>query len=366
MTFCEELVEARCRHFGSCGGCTAQTIPYDQQLERKEEMIRQLFPDQPIERIIGCEDEWQWRNKMEFSFSQAKSGERFLGLMMRGKRGRVVTLEECQITQPWFVETLQRVYDWWEQSGLDAYFPPGDRGLLRTLMLREGVNTGQKMAVLTIANDGSALGFAEAIGDFDSVILRRQFTQKGVPTRFEEEVLRGNPYIEESLGEYRFRIRPSTFFQPNSVQAEVLYNKIAELVEGETLLDLYCGTGSIGILCSKLVKRVIGLEIVPGAQENIDLNGIDNMEVRVGDCEKEPFPEADIVIVDPPRAGLGPKAIQKLLEGGFKKIVYVSCNPKSQARDIAKLEGYHLSWMQPLDQFPQTPHVENIALLELL
>ena len=366
MTFCEELVEARCRHFGSCGGCTSQMIPYDLQLERKEELIRHLFPDQPIQRIIGCEEEWHWRNKMEFSFSQTKAGERFLGLMMRGQRGRVVLLEECHITNPWFIEILKRVYAWWEKSGLEAYFPPADRGLLRTLTLREGVNTGQKMAILTIAGDHEVPGFGEIVADLDSVILRRQITKKGVPTSFEEEVLSGNPYIEEELGSYRFRIRSSTFFQPNSIQAERLYNKIAELVEGETLLDLYCGTGSIGIFCSKLVKKVIGVEIVPGAQENIELNRIENMEVRIGDVEKEPFPEADCVIVDPPRAGLGPKAIQKLLQGKFKKIIYVSCNPKSQAKDIAQLEGYRLSLLQPVDQFPQTPHIENIALLELL
>ena len=356
--FCGEMVEAKCRHFGVCGGCRTQNVSYDDQLEMKEELVRSLFPDHSIERIFGCEDHWQWRNKMEFSFSQNKAGDRFLGLMMRGKRGRVVTLEECHLTNPWFVEVLQEVYQWWEESGLDAYFPPADRGTLRTLMLREGVNTGQKMAVLTTSGEDVDFDL-----DLDSVIVRRQIAQKGVPTRFEQRVVRGNPYIEEQLEDFRFRIYPSTFFQPNTVQSEVIYGKIAEHVEGEVLLDLYCGTGSIGIFCSHLVKKVIGIEVVPGALENVELNGISNMEVKIGDVEKEPFPEADCVIVDPPRAGLGPKTIEKLIEGGFKKIIYVSCNPKSQARDIAKLTGYEISLLQPIDQFPHTPHVENIAVL---
>ncbi|MCH9610716.1 MAG: 23S rRNA (uracil-C(5))-methyltransferase RlmCD [Chlamydiales bacterium] len=359
MTFCDELTTARCQHFGSCGGCTLQKVSYDFQLEQKEEMIRNLFPDCSIEPILGCEDEWGWRNKMEFSFSQDKAGERFLGLMMRKKRGRVVTLEECHITQPWFIETLQEVYDWWGSHDIEAYFPPADRGQLRTLMLREGVNTGQKMAVLTVAGHDPIPDFDL---DLDSVILRRQIIQKGVPTRFEEELISGTPYIEELLGDYRFRIYPSTFFQPNTVQAQRLYDKIAELVEGDTLLDLYCGTGSIGIFCSSLVKRVIGMEIVPGAQENIDLNGVQNMEVQIADVEKqEELPDADCVIVDPPRAGLG-KAVEKLQK--FKRIIYVSCNPRSQARDIAKFDSHQVTFLQPVDQFPQTPHVENIALLE--
>lgn len=361
MTFCEELRAARCTHFGSCGGCRLQTISYDQQLESKEALIRELFPDHVVEPILGCQEEWQWRNKMEFSFSQAKSGERFLGLMMRGKRGRVVTLEECHLTNSWFIKTLQEVYAWWAASGLDAYFPPGDRGVLRTLMLREGVNTGQRMAVLTV-NGTSEIPSLDL--DLDSVIIRRQFAQKGVPTRFEEEVIRGKPYIEEKLGELRFKLYSSTFFQPNTVQAERLYSIIADLVEGETLLDLYCGTGSIGLFCAHLVKRVIGLEIVPGAAENVELNGVADMEVRIGDAEKEPFPEADCVVVDPPRAGLGPKVIEKLRK--FKRIIYVSCNPKSQARDIERLDSHKIIFLQPVDQFPQTPHVENIALLERL
>ena len=359
VIFCEEQVEARCKHFGCCGGCNQQTISYDNQLERKQQLINELFPDHPVEPIIGCENEWQWRNKMEFSFSQDKSGQRFLGLMMRGKRGRVVTLDECHIVNPWFIEVLTQVYDWWEKSGLNAYFPPQDRGELRTLMLREGINTGQKMAVLTVANNAQ---IPHLPLELDSVILRRQITQKKVPTRFEEEVIFGNPYIEEKLGKYRFRLYPSTFFQPNTLQAERLYSHIADLIEGKTLLDLYCGTGSIGIFCSSLVEKVIGIELVPGAEENVKLNGIGNMEVRVGDVERETLPEADCVIVDPPRAGLGPRMIEKLR--GFKKIIYVSCNPKSQARDIEALDSHKVIFLQPIDQFPQTAHIENIALLQ--
>ncbi|MCP5469762.1 MAG: 23S rRNA (uracil(1939)-C(5))-methyltransferase RlmD [Chlamydiales bacterium] len=363
MTFCEDLIEARCRHFGTCGGCKMQNVPYDQQIERKEEMVRALFPDHTVHSIIGCDDAWEWRNKMEYTFSQTKAGERYLGLMMRGKR-RVVQLEECHLTPSWFVETLQAVYAWWEESGLDAYFPPADLGCLRTLTLRDGA---QQMAVLTISGfleHDQKQSLVETLSHLDSVILRRQVIQKKVPTRFEEEVLWGTPYILAELDKFLFRIRPDTFFQPNTAQAEVLYGLIRDEVEGEVLLDLYCGSGSIGIFCASKVKRVIGVEVVPGAEENIKLNGISNMEVQIGTVESlaESLPHADTVVVDPPRAGLGPKVVKWLNEQKFKKVIYVSCNPKSQAKDIASLE-YSVESLQPVDQFPHTPHVENIALL---
>ena len=358
-----------CKHFGVCGGCKFQNVEYDQQLEMKEEMVRQLFGD--VRPIIGCKSEWRWRNKMEFSFSQNKAGDRFLGLMMRNKRGRVVTLDECLLTSEWFVQTLQDVYAWWEESGLEAYFPPGNRGELRTLMLREGIHTGEKMAVLGVMGDAEIEGFADAVGDIESVMIRRQYAQKGVPTRFTEEVVSGRDHIYEQLFDYRFKVRAGSFFQPNTVQAEVLYETaLEELEEVDLLLDLYCGAGSIGIVASKKAKRVVGVEIVPeaaeAARENSALNGV-NMEVIEGDVESSlgELKGADCVILDPPRAGLTDKCIQNVLELGAKKILYISCNPKSQKKNIDKMEDYEVEWVQPVDQFPHTPHIENIVCLAL-
>lgn len=356
-----------CKHFGICGGCKFQHVEYEQQTEMKEEMVRELFGQ--ARSILRCKSPWHWRNKMEFSFSQNKAKDRFLGLMMRGKRGRVVTLEECLLTSDWFVQTLQNVYAWWEGSGLEAYFPPADRGVLRTLTLREGVQTGEKMAVLGVMGDAKIEGFAEAVGEIDSVIVRRQYSQKGVPTRFEEEVVYGTDCIHEKLLDYTFKVRAGSFFQPNTLQAEVLYEAaLQDLEEVDVLFDLYCGTGTIGIVASKKAKRVVGIELVKeaveAARENVSLNDV-RMEVIEGDVEKslEGLPKPDCVILDPPRAGLTKKGVDGVLGLGAKKIIYISCNPSSQKKNIEQMEGYRIEWVQPVDQFPHTPHIENIVCL---
>lgn len=357
-----------CKHFGVCGGCKFQNVEYDQQTEMKEEIVRQLFGN--VRPIIGCKSEWKWRNKMEFSFSQNNAGERFLGLMMKGKRGRVVTIDECLLTSDWFVQTLQDVYAWWEESDLEAYSSLENRGELITLMLKEGIHTGEKMAVLGVMGDASIEGFAEAIGDFESVIIKRQYAQKGAPTSFFEQVISGVDHIHEQLLDYRFKMKAGSFFQPNTVQTKVVCESVLEELEGvDLLLDLYCGEGTIGIVASQKVKRVVGIEIIPeaveAARENIALNGV-NMEVIEGDVESSlgNVGEADCIILEPPRGGLTDKCITKVLGLGVKKIIYISCNPKSQKKNIDKMEGYEIDWVQPVDQFPHTAHIENIVCLQ--
>ncbi len=379
---CEEAVEPRCSHFRICGGCRFQHVAYDEQLAQKREFIRTCF-GRSVEKVLPCEPPWRYRNKMEFSFSQARSGEKFLGLMK--SRGRVENLTECHLTHPWFAEALCAVREWWQDTPLNAYYPPLNQGALRTLTLREGTHTGEKMAVLTISEEPIEerylVDFAETLPHIDALILRRQIIQKKTPTRFEEQVLRGKDHIHELLHDaegrtYRFRIKAASFFQPNTLQAEVVYNQaiaLAELRRQDEILDLYCGTGSLGIFTAPHVARVVGIEIIQEAVEdahvNMDINGISNMQVLAGDVgvslEKIAF-QPSTVIVDPPRVGLGPTAISHLLRLNPKKIVYVSCNPVSQAADCASLLGYELVCLQPVDQFPHTPHVENIALLRRL
>ncbi len=338
--------EVRCSHFGTCGGCRFQNVPYDEQLEQKELMVRELF--EQTSPIIGCANPWNWRNKMEFSFSQNKAGERFLGLMMRAKRGRVVNLTECHLTNPWFIETLQNVYHWWEQSGANAYFPPANVGSLRTLTVREGIQTGERMVMLTISGDDpldpeQIEGFKEAVGEIDSCILRTQYIARKTPTRFEQLLLTGKDHIEELLHDeegkpYRFKIRAASFFQPNTLQAEILYQKALELIPEGRIFDLYCGTGSIGIFAAQRATEVIGIELNPeavsDARENIALNGVTNMEILEGDVEKllGGLPQPDCVVLDPPRAGLSKKALDQLQNYCPQKIIYISCNPNSQKR----------------------------------
>lgn len=369
---------ALCPHFGICGGCSSQDVPYSEQLIQKEAFISSLF-SHPIDPIIPCTPPWHYRNKMEFSFSQAKSGEKFLGLMR--KRGRVENLSTCYLTNPWFSETLIRVRAWFETSGLSAYHPRANKGTLRTLTLREGIYTKERMVVLTLAeplNEELQHAFVECVEACDTILLRHQIIAKKTPTRFEEKILTGSGVIHEKIHDVRgnsfiFRIRPASFFQPNTRQAEVLYRlalECAELTSEETLFDLYCGTGTLGIFASHSVKCVKGIEIVPeavdDAKANIALNHISNMEVKVGDVGKiEGEDSPSTVIVDPPRPGLSPSAISYLIGLNAKKIVYISCNPVTQASNCQQLEsaGYRIERIIPVDQFPHTPHVENIAFL---
>lgn len=377
---CEEAIEPACQHFKKCGGCKYQHIPYDEQLEQKRAFVRSLF-DQEVDPIVACDHPWHYRNKMEFSFSQDKKGNKFLGLF--AKRGRVENLEQCELTSSWFIEVLENVRSWWEDTEVTAYHPPKDMGSLRTLTLREGIYTGEKMVVLTVSghpdfalSEEDLTEFTDAVGEADSILLRTQYIAKKTPTRFEERVLKGKATITEKMHDaegqpYTFRIRAASFFQPNTKQAETLYQlalECADLHPDEIVYDLYCGTGTLGIFASKHVKKVVGIELVSDAVEdaqvNLACNDVTNMDVLCGDVGKMTLQEKPTtIIVDPPRAGLSAEAIKHLLDLAPEKIVYVSCNPVSQATNCEQLEGYVVERLIPVDQFPHTPHVENIALL---
>lgn len=376
-------MENFCPHFTLCGGCSSQDIIYSQQLKNKEAYIKSLFTC-TINPIVASPLPYKYRNKMEFSFSQDKSGNKFLGLLR--KRGRVENIHNCFLVDDWFVETLDRVRNWWSSTDLLAYYHPKDYGSLRTLIMRESCRTKEKMIVLTVSgncdfslNEKEIKGFINAVGDVDSLILRKQIIKKGKPTYFEEELLSGKKIIYEKMydsdnKEYTFQIRAASFFQPNTLQSEAIYRHvvdIANLCDEDTLLDLYCGIGTLGIFCSRFVNSVTGVEIVPeaveDAKENLKLNNIKNMQLF--ECDVANFSlnnKPRVVIVDPPRPGLQPSVINFLLQLGPEKIIYVSCNPASQARDCQFFEsgGYYLQQATPFDQFPHTPHIENVVLLQ--
>ncbi len=406
----EETIDAsplreppRCTHFGACGGCRWQHMSYAEQLAIKERWLLRHFESflagVKISPIIPCDPPWQYRNKMEFSFSQDAKGEKYLGLM-QGGRQKVVTLTECHLTRPWFVETLQAVRGWWIESGLDAYRPYSDSGSLRNLTLREGTRTGDRMAVLTVSgNPDYALTrealdtFKAAVGPNVSLFLRVQQIAKGRPTQFFEMHLAGSDHIKEIL-QVRLKfyeapillncnISPTAFFQPNTLQAEKLYSMALQMIpfnEKSVVCDLFCGTGTLGLAVARRVKEVIGVELSPesalDARENAKRNRIENIEIITGDAAvvlaglqaQGRLAHVDIVMVDPPRSGLAPQMIEALLSVGAPELLYISCAPKSQARDLAILlkAGYQLVEMQPVDQFPQTIHIENIAYLRKL
>lgn len=384
-----QRIEAKCPHFGSCGGCAWQQIPYNEQLKLKEQFVKRVFREIDCEAKVFCSivpahDPWSYRNKMEFSFSEDAKKEKYLGLFLTGSRGKVFNLEQCYLTSSWFPETLKQVREWWQGSSLTAYNPRNNRGSLRTLTLRESITIGQKMAMLTVSgNPEDALhqndlnSFKALFPENISLFLRIHQAIKGQPTQFFEMHLQGPESIEETLHGLRFSISPSSFFQPNTLQAMQLYEialKLANLSSSDVVYDLFCGTGTLGILASRHVKKVIGIELSEESsldgRTNVKLNQIDNVEIITGDVgaileTRKDLEKPTVILLDPPRAGLSQEALNHVLAFKCKTVVYVSCNPVSQAKDIKEFlkAGYQLKTVQPVDQFPQTIHIESVVLL---
>lgn len=395
VTQSPDRIKPPCRHCPDCGGCAIQQMDYEAQLKLKQQRVIDLF-EEPVRPIIGCADPFRYRNKMEFSFSENRAGERFLGLMLAGSRGRVLDLQECHLVSPWFTETLEQVRHFWKESSLSAYHHSSDRGHLRTLTLREAISGKGKMAMLTVSgNPEFAIPkdelnrFVEAVkvaypSEDLSVFLQVQQLAKGRPTQFFEMLLAGPDHITETLevtvkGQCRsfdFKISPTSFFQPNTKQAEVLYSEALSMVEGlngARLFDLYCGGATLGLSAAPFAKEVIGVELNPhsvfDAGWNQEVNHIENFKAIRGDVGEvlAGFEEApDVVIVDPPRAGLNDQALKHLIRFLPKEILYISCNPATQAAnvDFLKEAGYQVTAIQPVDQFPHTVHIENIVHLK--
>jgi 23S rRNA (uracil1939-C5)-methyltransferase len=387
-------IAPRCAHARTCGGCCWQQMDYSAQLKEKEARVYKAFGIHP-DPIIPCDTPYAYRNKMEFSFSENRAGQKFLGLMIAQAEPYVFNLTECHLTNFWFAKVVSSVRTWWENSSIKAFYPPSDTGSLRYLTLREAKRTGQKMAILNVSgNPEFALNrsqldlFVEAIqqtvGTEISIFLRIHQTKKGKPTHFYEMHLAGPDHILEKLhlktGTLEFKISPSSFFQPNTLSAEKLYDTALSLLpKCASVYDLYCGTGTLGMAASAHAANVIGIELSPeavlDAKENLLRNKISNMVIHQGDVGKvitqlmarQDFIRPDAVIVDPPRAGLDPTALQHLKTLLPKIIIYISCNPLTQQENVQELckAGYSLKRLQPLDQFPHTYHIENIAFLEL-
>ena len=433
-----QRVQARCPHFGVCGGCRTQHVSLAQQLKYKQDFVHQLFsssgpfgshspdPHSPLSPLGNASTtyapiepsvcSWEYRNKMEFSFSSDAKGEHYLGLFDLQGRGRVMNVEVCYLVEPWMAQLLKVVRSWWKDHALTAYHPHHNRGCLRTLTLRQGFASGDRLAMLTVSgNPEDALpqtamqDFAERMQAFRcqekpeatfSSFVRIQQICKGAPTQFFEILLQGPGVIRETLNVQAqqtqtpqalyFHIGPTSFFQPNPKQAERLYSlalQMANLTDRTTLYDLCCGTATLGIAAAPFVQRVIGVELSPeallDAKTNRTLNGCQNVTFHQGDvgavvarlASEEISQEESVqstqgahrvVVVDPPRAGLVKAAHQAILALKPQQILSISCSPVSQASDVHAWvsAGYRLVRVQPVDCFPHTPHIENICLLE--
>jgi len=382
-------VDAPCAHYPACGGCRFQDLGYDAQVAAKEQWVRDSLQrlaglaEPPLDPIVPAVERFGYRNKMEYSFTQLPDGPT-LGLHKAGRWDEVLEIERCWLTTELGNAVRNRVRDWAREERLVAYDQATQEGYLRHLVVREGRNTAQVLVQLVTARgerfDRERL--IEVLTELPQVRSLHWSENRGVAevTNLPTELLWGEDAIEEEIGGLRFRVRPNAFLQTNTAMAERLYGiarELAALEGGETVYDLYCGIGTIGLSLASSALTVWGVEIseesVACAIENAELNAIGNAAFfagNVGDALRELRERAgdpDVVVVDPPRAGLAGKALRRLGEIGAPRVVYVSCNPTTLAGDAKRLAddcGYRLVRARPVDMFPHTPHVECVALLE--
>ncbi len=381
-------VDAPCAHYPECGGCRFQDLAYEVQLEQKHRQVadslRRLggLQDPPLEEIVPAESIFHYRNKLEYSFTRTDEGPA-LGFHRAGRWDEVLDIRKCWLTTDLGNAIRDTVREWAREERLEAYSQADGTGYLRHLVFREGRNTGQALvSLVTAAGEKFERDrFIEVLREFPQV-RSIHWAVNDTPaevTNVPSTLLWGEDAIEEELLGLRFRVRPNAFLQTNTQMAERLYElaiDYAGLTGGETVYDLYCGIGTIGLSMAAHALTVWGVEVeeesVACALENADLNGISNAAFfagNVGQALEElrgRAGDADVVVVDPPRAGLAGKALKRVGEAGAPRLVYVSCNPTTLAGDTKRLReeyGYELVRARPVDMFPHTPHVETVALL---
>ena len=365
----------RCDHGGEpCPGAPWQSLPYEQQLRHKQSQVSDALvrlggiEGFDLEQIEPAVERWRYRNKLEYSFGE-RDGERVLGFHARGRWDLVVDAEDCQLASERNNGIRNELREWAAAQHLSAYDRRSREGILRNLVVREGRRTAQVQTRLIT----SPAEIPRPPVDLHTIV-----EGSGGGTDGPTGVL-GAEYLEEELCGLRFRISHNAFFQTNTEMAERLYGIAAEMAGlsgSERVFDLFCGIGTLGLSLASRAGEIWGVEIVPeaigDAEENARLNGIDNARFRAGDARKEIRPlieeagRPDVVVVDPPRAGLSKKVVRRLIECDAPRLVYVSCNPTTLAPNAAQLAeaGYRVRRVKPVDMFPQTPHIECVALLE--
>lgn len=441
-----EIVEAspqriapRCPHFGpapllsgsgaGCGGCSLQFIEYADQLKWKEKMVKDALKkiggfDVEISPIVACASPWFYRNKMEYSFGEgrraptqdptaerdtareASHGESAdhvnepqftLGLHEKKRFDAVFDLQECFLQSPRSVEILHAVRTWAISKNLTAFDPRTHTGLLRTLTVREGKNTGECMVNLGVNgvhfphDDSLAKFIAEKFPEVTSLYRTSVTIKPGRRTAIDEILLRGKRTLTEILKvrtsiqpepiAITFEILPQAFFQPNTLQAQILYEHVLKAsgpLQNKHVWDLFCGTGTIGLVMAKAGAHVAAIDVnrdaIENARENARINAVTAIEFFYADVERmlihaqsRKLTPPYLIIVDPPRAGIAPRTLEKLAAMKVPRWVYVSCNPSTLARDLRSLarKGYKIKSVQPIDMFPQTYHIETVTTLTL-
>jgi 23S rRNA (uracil1939-C5)-methyltransferase len=414
-----ERISPRCIHFGpnenrrrGCGGCSLQYFDYPSQLKAKTERVAAALSSIGVEAasiapIKGMDDPWYYRNKMEFSFGLDEADHLTLGLHPGGYRYEVMALDSCVLQSVGSNRLVSQLGKWFLEKGVEVYSSRKGTGFLKTLTVREGKRTGERMIELmtSTANETTFEGelvSSEKVADRFQAVLRefseglneevtsiywtKEHVQRGTPTTRKATCLWGNSLLAETLnlpGEksVRFEIHPHAFFQTNSLQAEVLYSEVLLLSgllenQGGRVLDLYCGTGTISMVLAPYADHVKGIELneeaVENARRNAQINGFDHVTFTVGDVGKvlndtaSEEKKIDLVVVDPPRSGLQGKSLPLVSQLDCPRLIYVSCNPDTLSRDLKTLigEGWVVENVCPVDMFPHTGHVEVVTHLQ--
>lgn len=387
-----ETVEA-CKHFGECGGCVYQTVNYEDQLRIKSDQVKKMLDEVikeefEFEAIKGSPKTEEYRNKMEFSFGDTeKDGPLALGMHKRNSTYDIVTVESCRIVDNDYRTILTCVYDYFKDAGIPFCHKMTHEGYLRHLLVRKAVYTGEILVDLVTTTqmevdltsladklkalesdkmlEGRIVGFLHTYNDSLADVIRNDRT----------EIIFGQDFFYEKLLGLSFKITPFSFFQTNSLGAEVLYEKAREYVGStadKVVFDLYSGTGTIAQLLAPVAKKVVGVEIIEEAVEsakiNASLNGLENCEFIAGDVLKvigDLTDKPDLIVLDPPRDGIHPKALDMIINFGVDRLVYISCKPSSLARDLVTLQekGYKVEKVCCVDMFPNTGHVESLVAL---
>ena len=380
-------IQPKCKITDLCGGCSHQFLSYDKQLDFKRQQVLKLFEEAEIKdfEFLGIEESpevFEYRNKMEFTFGDfQKDGELTLGMHTKGRSFSIVTVDDCRIVDGDFRQILKVVLQYFRELKLPHYKVLKHEGYLRNLVIRKAKNTGEILVNIVtttqvdfdfseITNmlkelkcDGNITGIIHTFNDSLSDVVQADKT----------EILFGREYIVEELLDLKFKINPYAFFQTNTKGAEKLYCLVRDFLgqsESKVVFDLYCGTGTIGQIVAPKAKKVLGIELieeaVAAANENAAINGLDNCEFIAGDIAKvikEVKDKPDSIILDPPRAGVHPTALDYVIEFDAENIVYVSCNPKSLVVDLKEIinKGYKVEKVVLMDMFPHTPHVETVV-----
>ncbi|MCQ2551061.1 MAG: 23S rRNA (uracil(1939)-C(5))-methyltransferase RlmD [Clostridia bacterium] len=380
-----------CKHDEFCGGCIYQGVEYHKQLEQKNLEVLELLEisdvhPEKIEEIEGCIDQYQYRDKMEYTFGDlVKDGPLTLGMHKKGQFMSITTVDCCQLVTEDFNKILSFTLDFCIEKGYSKYHKRKHTGLLRNLIIRKGFRTGELLVNIVTSSDGT---FAE--DEYVKGLLNLDLKDEivGVLHTFNDnladavipervETIYGRDYYMEEILGLKFKVSAFSFFQTNIEAVERLYSQAIQLIpelEGKNVFDLYCGAGTISQIMALKAKHVLGVEIVEeaveAAKENAKLNGLDNCDFIAGDCFevlKNVKEKPDVIVVDPPRVGIKADALEKIMSYGVENIVYISCNPKTLAPNLKGMEyyGYKVKYLKPFDNFPFTKHTECVALLEM-